>query len=1505
MSDSEEQTKRTLLEELYKAEKKLSKRVAKLDEILGNAYTIKLFDEYIAECCNRFLATMKRANHLLQTRLIQLVGAVEMIEGNSAVQSNLITVAKSKTSEIVELIRSVLRRERPLLRDFLSMLQPTTIDDSLLLKEHKFRINLLERLKRRLRKEEVAKCWTIRDIHMNSAFLSLFYSDTIKKTAEPSITVLSDEVGRRMYNFMKEKKNFNFNEIDVTEAVRYGKGSVTLISNGARVTMEDGKITNTHLLLFNPPLLDTTTVVRMTQFRKLQDFVTTIEEQYKAIESKLFDINLLTLDIVSIVNGKETIDSNIKYSEDFVVKTEEVEKDIFYYKMNRTELEEFSIKYRCMDDDTRKSIGEYVTKIILRDTIIGEVKVDLSHQDLSNINLRNIDLRGVSFDYCDLSHANLSGADLRGVSFVHTNLYYCNMENTQLANANFYNTNLAQIIGKTCIREHRSYKRQKHKDDIAVKRVAFCEKQLTILEKLFKNQTISNTEKRGIIDRVIEWESVKQKLSTFQQPHALSPENILINIVNKEGIISCNFNDSQIDEAFKVITSFQSKVILMQTIIKVKEELLGVLDEIVVQSIIQKKHEFIEKRKIERNTYFQYYRDLFNENIVSLREKKRKEWVKGYISNLSDKIDEWYEELNPAYRSIDLTKVNGVENLDFSDLNLRYVKLTADQLSRIRGLNKLSGIDKLLLEEAINLKVNMAISMLSKSKNVINDCVRVINSSEALYKLHCDSEPPNLDNVDDEGIRVATYLAVISSSINSLPLENPLSSSYVISLSLTEFIERPVEDLKKDLMTVLEARKFKLSEEIVALVRCSRMSSLYNNIHDSAFLALSDSENILADIPIDKQTPIISLMKELKSKKKSVSERKDDLILEAEKHYVKMLIKNLNGPPDDIYGGSPDSRLSDALELARNKPQIVIDIRGVDVSKLTFESLNLNNINLQMTKDQLKCLGNKQLTERAEKFRKTIESGDLFKVKKQMDMGIDLEQKDKFGLTPLFTACINYHYHIVVYLLDCNASLEATNNDGLNILEYLCYSHVHGQKAIIRNLLVEHLTKVRKQEISLHCAVALGRLQMVKNFIINEGCDVNHIDTKSKKSPLHLAVEFDHQEIAALLVKLGANKNALCGGSIRLTPLQICCIHGRISIIQLLISYDTDLGITDSSNRSLVNIALENNFISLARLLVDFGAPVKIEDALRLSYIPAIKRRIKQSIDEDKQANAQNSLIQRAMTDANAEKAKVGINKLISQGNSLLHLATEIGNTEMVEWLLSEGAFPDVVNSNGKIPLQIACEKGYSQIAKLLIQSSKRSYTKTKLQEMNFNCLFAAVNGGHVETVKTLLDAGTDPNIVHNQSCLSRAINIGRVDVVKELIDHGASAITSDNLSNTPIHLASMNGNLSILSTLLISYLQLKNFDNKSPLDLWPKEMAASLDLLITPLQRVSLVETCTRLQPTPLFEHNDLKLPHNVSESIFSYLDKRTLESIVPCVSYNWLSYYYKSTGQLPKLKK
>ncbi|KAK0150675.1 Ankyrin repeat family A protein 2 [Merluccius polli] len=102
------------------------------------------------------------------------------------------------------------------------------------------------------------------------------------------------------------------------------------------------------------------------------------------------------------------------------------------------------------------------------------------------------------------------------------------------------------------------------------------------------------------------------------------------------------------------------------------------------------------------------------------------------------------------------------------------------------------------------------------------------------------------------------------------------------------------------------------------------------------------------------------------------------------------------------------------------------------------------------------------------------------------------------------------------------------------------------------------------------------------------------------------------------------------------------------------------------------------------------------------------------------------------------------INLQDEEGFTPLMWAAAHGQIAVVEFLLQNGADPNLLAKGRESALSLACSKGYTDIVKMLIDCG------VDVNEYDWNGgapLLYAVHGNHVRCVEILLDSGSDPTM--------------------------------------------------------------------------------------------------------------------------------------------------------------
>ena len=158
-------------------------------------------------------------------------------------------------------------------------------------------------------------------------------------------------------------------------------------------------------------------------------------------------------------------------------------------------------------------------------------------------------------------------------------------------------------------------------------------------------------------------------------------------------------------------------------------------------------------------------------------------------------------------------------------------------------------------------------------------------------------------------------------------------------------------------------------------------------------------------------------------------------------------------------------------------------------------------------------------------------------------------------------------------------------------------------------------------------------------------------------------------------------------------------------------------------------------------------------------------------------------------------------------GSTPLHIASQNGNLQIVEYLIYKGAEIDAKNKLERTPLHYACINKHLKIVEYLISNGADLNSK---DEYGDSLLHFASHSDFLQIVQYLIELqhfDVDIKNKNEQTPLHYACMNGRLTVVKYLIAHGANIEAKDNAKinsgSTPLHIASYYGKIEVVKYLL------------------------------------------------------------------------------------------------------
>ena len=249
-----------------------------------------------------------------------------------------------------------------------------------------------------------------------------------------------------------------------------------------------------------------------------------------------------------------------------------------------------------------------------------------------------------------------------------------------------------------------------------------------------------------------------------------------------------------------------------------------------------------------------------------------------------------------------------------------------------------------------------------------------------------------------------------------------------------------------------------------------------------------------------------------------------------------------------------------------------------------------------------------------------------------------------------------------------------------------------------------------------------------------------------------------------------------------------------IDTLHKIDSADLDVNIRDSSGNYLIFFAVIMNSIILVEELVKYGARLDIinSDGFTILYSP-IKFGYNEMLE----------------TLLKLDKTIIGISivNLPDSKNQLpLYYTIKYRNTFAAKQLLDYGANVNYQNNDNMNALHLSVIRGSLEITEMIIDQINNidAITLKGSTALNYACNF-----GYYEIAKILLEKGADQNIPEYEYDfypIIYSVVQNNYELTKLLIKHRANPNVQDYRGNTIIYYSILNKNLSILDLIFESY---------------------------------------------------------------------------------------------------
>jgi ankyrin repeat protein len=254
------------------------------------------------------------------------------------------------------------------------------------------------------------------------------------------------------------------------------------------------------------------------------------------------------------------------------------------------------------------------------------------------------------------------------------------------------------------------------------------------------------------------------------------------------------------------------------------------------------------------------------------------------------------------------------------------------------------------------------------------------------------------------------------------------------------------------------------------------------------------------------------------------------------------------------------------------------------------------------------------------------------------------------------------------------------------------------------------------------------------------------------------------------------------------------------------------------------------------------------------------------SLDNDRSpAKALAMALEFAVTGRNSEITQFLLKRGASPNLALLRASRE-GNVKAVEVLLAAGADPNYFDDLGETPLMVACSadsgpdalrqttRDFTAVRQLLLKAGARVNDQ---DTRDFTPLHHAVARNAIDAVKSLVHDDTSPTEIH-ATVLHLAANNASPEIIKSLLDAGWDPNAYDQEGSTPLHYAAGKGARQSLTGMSRSFAS-TDAESQQWLDEALKKMETRL---------VAKISVLINAGADPSLKNKDGKSPIEIAET-------------------------------------